>query len=158
MSIFTPSTYSLSLCTFFWKDTKETTKQRREYDQGEKGRFSFHFIISLLFKIFIYYFWLHWVLIAMPRLSLVVASAGFLMVLRLLTAVASYGRAQALGAQASQLWPVDSVAVASGFSCPIVCAIFLDQALNTNPLHWQAETLNHWTTSGDPFHNLLNYW
>ena len=50
----------------------------------------FHFIIFLLFKIlFIYYFWLHWVLIATPRLSLVVASAGFLAVLRLLTAVAS---------------------------------------------------------------------
>ena len=70
----------------------------------------------------------------------------------------SYCRAQALGAQASQLRPVGSVAVASGFSCPIACGIFLNQGSNTNPLHWQADILNHWTTTEDPLHNLLNYW
>ena len=33
-----------------------------------------------------------------------------------------------------------SVAVAHGLSCPAACGIFLDQGLNSCPLHWQVDS------------------
>ena len=35
---------------------------------------------------------------------------------------------------------VSSVVVARGFSCLMICGIFLDQGLNQWPLHWQADS------------------
>ena len=59
------------------------------------GRFPLSHILFILLKIFkiilSIYFWLHWVFVAVLRLSLVAASGGYSLavVLRLLTAVAS---------------------------------------------------------------------
>ena len=52
------------------------------------------------------YFWLHWVLVTLHRLSLVAASSGYSPVVErgLLTAVTSLLRSTGSGAQAQQLW------------------------------------------------------
>ena len=67
----------------------------------------------------------------------------FVVVRRLLLAVASHCRARALGAQAS-------VVVAHGLSCSVACGIFPDQGSNLYPLHWQADSqpLGH---QGSPY-------
>ena len=80
----------------------------------------------------------------------------FVAVCRLLTAVASLvehrlevcvplvlqssvAAVHGLSSCAQGLWSMGSVAVAHGLSCPMVCGIFLDQGLNTRPLHWQTD-------------------
>jgi len=62
------------------------------------------------------------------RLSQVAASKGlfFIVILRLLIAVASLARAQALGEA--------SVIVVLGLSCSAACGLFPDQGLNQYPL------------------------
>ena len=94
--------------------------------------FSNSFELKNLFCLFVY-FWLHRILIAGHRLSLVTASTG----------CSSCGarvshcndlcscRVQALGAWAS-------VAVAHRLTRSPACGIFLDQGSNPCPLHWQA--------------------
>ena len=49
-------------------------------------------------------------------------------------------RAQALGVQAS-VADLGSVVVVHELSCLMTCGIFLDQGLNSCPLHWQADSL-----------------
>ena len=63
----------------------------------------------------------------MLRLSQVAASKGlfFIVILRLLIAVASLARAQALGEA--------SVIVVLGLSCSAACGLFPDQGLNQYP-------------------------
>ena len=57
----------------------------------------------------------------------------FIVVRRLLIAVASCCGARVLGTRAS-------VVVVHGLSCSTVCGIFLDQGSNPCPLHWQADS------------------
>ena len=72
---------------------------------------------------FIYLFiWLSWVFLAVPGLSLAVASrnCSLVVVHRLLSSIGS----------------MDSVAVANRLRCPEACGIFLDQGSNPCALHW----------------------
>ena len=94
-------------------------------------------IVSVYFLV---YFWLCWVLVAAHRLSLVVVSKGYSLVVvhGLLSAVASLVAEHGLeGTQTS----VVAVCVLSNcgewLSCPLACKIFLDQGSNPSPLHWQ---------------------
>ena len=90
---------------------------------------SFFFLINLF--IYLIYFWLRWVFIAVRGLSLVVASGGLHgLLIAVASLVAEYGL---LGAWAS-------VVVAQGLSCSAACGIFPDQGSNPCPLHWQADS------------------
>ena len=82
------------------------------------------------------YFWLHWVSIAVRRLSRVAASGGYSLavVLRLPDAVASLIVEHGL----QGLWA--SAVVVPGLSCPMACGIFPGQESNLFPLHWQADS------------------
>ena len=88
-------------------------------------------LVSLPFLLF--FFWLCWVLVAVPGLSLVVASRDYssLRCEGFHCSGFSCCGAQTLGARAS-------VVVAHGLSCSVACGIFPDQGLNPHPLHWQA--------------------
>ena len=101
-------------------------------------------IIIWCFKIYIYvYFWLHWVFVALHRLSLVVASEGssslwlegFSLQWLLLWSTGAWHR----GFSSWNTWGLEqgSVVVACGPSCSMAYGIFLDKVLNPCPLHWQ---------------------
>ena len=83
-----------------------------------------HFIFICLF-----FFWLHWVFIAMRAFSSC-CGWGLLSraVHRLLTAVAYFAVEHGLQSEGS-------VTAAHGLHCPLACGIFLDQGLNPCPLH-----------------------
>ena len=116
------------------------------------GNFYFY-----LFNLFIYliYFWLRWVFVAVRRLSLVVASGGYsslqcvgfslqwLLLLRS-TGSRSVGFSScgtwASVVAARGLYSAGSVVVAHGLSCSAACGIFPDQGSNPCPLHWQADS------------------
>ena len=78
---------------------------------------------------------LHWVFVAVCRLSLVAASGG-------------HSSSQCAGLSLS--WPLllrstgfrhaGSVVVAHGPSCSVACGILPDQGSNPCPLHWQADS------------------
>ena len=75
-----------------------------------------------------------WVSDALLGLSLVAASRSFFAVRGLLSAVASLVVERGFwGAWAS-------VVVGHGLSCSVACEIFLDQASNSCPLHWQVNS------------------
>ena len=96
------------------------------------GNFSFLFKIIYFFKFFVCLFvWLHWVFIALHRLSLVAVQG-------LHIGDFSLCRAQALSVWASVvmacgLQSVGSVVVAHGTSCSTACVIFPDQTLKLCP-------------------------
>ena len=102
------------------------------------GNFLFFFLINL------FYFWLHWVFIALRGLSLVTVSnyswrcAGFSLWWLLLL--------QSTGSRHA-----GSVGVARGLRCSAACRIFPDQGSNSCPLHWQADSqpLRHHGSSGN---------
>ena len=80
--------------------------------------------------------------------SLVAASRGcsVVAVFRLLIAVASSCRTQALGHAGFSIysfWVLEhsSVVVAHRLRCPGACGIFLDKGLNLCLLHWQVDSL-----------------
>lgn len=107
------------------------------------SRNSFHFYL-FYFKIFVYFYlcicWLHWILVATCRPSMVVAGGGYSLVSehRLLLSVASLCevlRPQSLG----------SVAVVHRFSCPAARGTFPDWVTCTG---WRI--LNHWSTRDIP--------
>ena len=86
--------------------------------------FYLFFIIILIanfppYSLLFIYFWLHWVIIALPGLSLE-AVCG------LLTEVASL-------VVEHRLWSLDSVVVMHWISCPAACGIFPDQESNLGP-------------------------
>ena len=93
--------------------------------------------------IYICYFRLRWVFVAVRGLSLVVAIGDYSLLwcagfsLRWLLLLRSTGSRcvgfSSCGARAS-------VVVAHGLSCSAVCGIFLDQGSNPCPLHWQADS------------------
>ena len=115
----------------------------------------FFVIFAALDNWFSFSFWLLWVFLAPPRLSLVVASRGYsslqcagfsLWWLLLLWSTGSrhvgfsnYG-VRASVVVARRLWSAGSVVVAYGLSCSAACEIFPDQGLNPCPLHWQADS------------------
>ena len=90
-----------------WAGVRETIKE--EYSSIRLA------IVGIVLCLFV--FWLHWVFVAVRRLSLVVASGGY-----------------------SSLWCAGSAVVACGLSCSAACGIFLAQGLNPCPLHWQADS------------------
>ena len=81
------------------------------------------------------FFWLHWVFIAMHKLSLVAVSWGCSLVVehRLLIAMASL-------VAALRLYGPGSVVVAHGLSCLMACGIFPNQASSLCSLHWQVDS------------------
>ena len=79
------------------------------------------------------YFRLCWVFVAAHRLSLIVASGGYSLVVSMWVSHCggfSCCGAWALGTQAS-------VVVTDELSSPAVCEIFQDQGWSPCPLHWQ---------------------
>ena len=68
------------------------------------------------------YFWLHWVCMAVHRISLIAVSLGFSLWWLLL------------------LQGTGSEAVAHGHRCSEACGIFPDQGWNSCPLHWQTDS------------------
>ena len=72
------------------------------------------------------FFWLHWILVGVYRLSLVAVS-------RLPVGAASRFRVQILGTRAS-------LVVALRLGCFVACGIFPDQGLNPCPLTWQMDS------------------
>ena len=99
---------------------------------------SFHFLLFLkiLFICLFIYFWLHWVLIAERRPSLVAASR--LLIAVLLWSTGSRHRASVVVAH--RLQSTASAVVAHGLSCSTACGIFPDQGPSPGPLHWQADS------------------
>ena len=107
---------------------------------GEPGQWiSYVEKISIIY-VFIIYFWLCWVFVAVQGLSLVAESGGssLVAVCRLLIMVASRRRAQAIehaGFRSCVHRP----------SCPVARGVFLDEGLNPCALHKQvdSEPLDH---------------
>ena len=97
------------------------------YDLEMEGFFKKKlFLKKFFFKLI--YFCPHWVFVAAPCLSLVVASGGcFLVVV--------CGFLRAVGCLAVEHWLMGSVAVVQGLSCPVAHGIFPDQGSNLCPLH-----------------------
>ena len=94
------------------------------------------------------YFWLHWVLVAAIRLSRVVASEGYSLIvvqgLLLWNTASGAHRLHELWhvgstVAALRLQSVGLVTVVYGLSCP-TCEIFSDQESYPCPLHWQADS------------------
>ena len=85
--------------------------------------------------IYLFYFWLHWVFVAVRGLSLVALNGGYSL---LRCAGFSSRWLLLLGSTGSRR--AGSVAVAHGLSCSAACGIFPDQGLNPCPLHWQADS------------------
>ena len=80
------------------------------------------------------YFWLHWVFIAVCRLSLVVAMG-------LLSGCGAWAsHCSGISCCGAQALGHNPVVVGRGLSCSVACGIFLDQGVNPRPLHWQAES------------------
>ena len=108
----------------------------------------YHFFVCFLINLFYFvYFGLHWIFVAMCRLSLVAASrgcsslqcAGFS--LRWLLLLQSTG-SRRLGFRScgSRALEHRLSVVAHGLSCSVACGIFPDQGSNPCPLHWQADS------------------
>ena len=88
----------------------------------------------LLFFFFFLNFWLCWVFVVAPGLSLVAVSWGYcLVVVCAHLIVVSLVEHRLLGAWAS-------VFVTHGSSCPVACGILPNQGQNLCPLHWQADS------------------
>ena len=90
-----------------------------------------------------FFFWLHWVFVAVCGLSLVVASGGYfssqcagfsLWWLLLLWSPGS--RRVGFSSCSTQ----GLVVVAHGLCCSVACGIFPDQGSNPCPLHWQVDS------------------
>ena len=87
------------------------------------------------------YFWLCWIFVATHRLSLVVASRGYSLVVvcRLLIAVASVAEHGLQTSGLPSLWHLGSVVVEHRPSHPAACEIFPNQGSNLCPQHWQED-------------------
>ena len=100
-------------------------------------------LFCFVFYLFIY-FWLYWVFVSAPGLSLVVASRDH-----------SSSRCAGLSLSRPLLWwstgsrRASSVVVAYRPSCSVACGIFPDQGSNLCPLHWR-QILNHCATREAP--------
>ena len=94
----------------------------------------FFFLINAFIYLFIY-FWLCWVFVSVPGLSLVAASGGHSS--SRCTGL-SLSRPLLLRSMGSRR--TGSVVVAHGPSCSTACGIFPDQGSNSCPLHWQADS------------------
>ena len=86
----------------------------------------------------------------------------FVVLHRLLTAVASLLQSTGSRVQASVVAVLGSVVVVHGLSCPVACGIFPDQGSNLCPLHCKW-ILHHWTTREVPeqsllISNILTFW
>ena len=92
----------------------------------------FYFFFN--FYLFIY-FWLCWVFVSVPGLSLVAASRG-----HSLSRCACLSLSRPLLLRSTGSRRPGSVVVAHGPSCSASCGIFPDQGSNPCPLHWQADS------------------
>ena len=99
----------------------------------------YEFLIIFVFKLLFIsvYFWLHWVFIAMRRLSLVAVSRGY-------SSLQCMGFSlQSMGSRVSGLQQLQHTGlgvVAPGPSGSMAYGIFLDQGSNPCPLHWQMDS------------------
>ena len=92
--------------------------------------------------VFCFYFWLHWVFVAVCGLSLVAASGGYSSL-----QCTDFSLSWLLGAQAS-------VVVAHGLSCSAACGILPGQGSNPWPLHWGG----HWQADSQPLRHQGSPW
>ena len=89
----------------------------------------------LLFINLFIYFWLCWVFVSVPGLSLAAASGGHSS-----SRCAGLSLSRPLLLRSTGSRRAGSVAVAHGPSCSVACGIFPDQGSNPCPLHWQADS------------------
>ena len=103
-------------------------------------------ILSLTF-FFLIYFWLCWVFVSVPGLSLVAASRGHSS-----SWCTGLSLSRPLLLRSTDSRCAGSVVVAHGPICSVACGIFPDQGSNLCPLHWQAgsQPLRH---QGSPLFN-----
>ena len=111
---------------------------------------------SVVFLNFIYlfiYLWLHWVFVALQRLSLVGATVHCSARASHCSGFSCCG-GQALGTLAlvfvahglssCDMWALEcagSVVVVHGLRCSLRCGVFPDQGSDSCPLHWQMDSL-----------------
>ena len=117
------------------RKSKWVQKGLAEWSSIQLSTFFFFLMKAYLFIYLFIYFWLCWVFVSVPGLSLVAASGGH-----------SSSRCAGL----SPSWPLllrstssrraGSVVVAHGPSCSATCGIFPDQGSNLCRLHWQADS------------------
>ena len=98
-------------------------------EQQAQTEGNFFFFFKLI------YFWLCWVFVSVPGLSLVVASGGHSS-----SRCAGLSLSRPLLLRSTGSRRAGSVVVAHGPSCSAACGIFPDQDSNPCPLHWQAES------------------
>ena len=103
------------------------------------------FKINPLFLKKLFYFWLHWVFVAVRGLFSSCSERGLLLLWSTGSRRAGFSSCGHLG----------SVVVARGLSCSAARGIFPDQGSNACPLHWQADSqpLRH---QGSPPIMILN--
>ena len=99
-----------------------------------------------LFNLFLIFFWLHWVFVAVCGLSLVEASRGYFLLrcagfllrwLLLLWSMSS--RRMDFSNCGSWALECSLSSCARAYSCSAACGIFPDQGSNPCPLHWQVD-------------------
>ena len=94
------------------------------------------FVIFNFFKLYLFiYFWLCWVFVSVPGLSLVAAGGGHSS-----SQCAGLSLSRPLLLQSTGSRRAGSVIVAHGSSCSAACGIFPDQGSNPCPLHWQTDS------------------
>ena len=104
--------------------------------QNKDNRYFFFFFFLKEFLLFLFiYFWLCWVFVSVPGLSLVVASGGHSS-----SRCAGLSLSRALLLRSTGSRRAGSVVAAHGPSCSAACGIFPDQGSNPCPLHWQADS------------------
>ena len=96
---------------------------------------------------------LHWIFVAVHRLSLVEVNRAALPCVAQATHCSGFScGAQALGTGASVVVARGSEVVEHWFICSKTCGIFLSQGLNPCPLHWGADSYPLYY-QGSPFPN-----
>ena len=103
--------------------------------------------LLFFFFFFLIYFWLRWVFVAVPGLSLVAASKGYsslrcagfsLWWLLLLRSTGSTH--MGFSSCGSRALERRFSSCGNGLSCSAACGIFPDQGPNLCPLHWQVDS------------------
>ena len=127
---------------FFWDPCpKLKAKKRLLISLFLLLHLSFFFVLNFI------HFWLHWVFIAVRRLSLVVVGRGSSCCSVQASHCSGFSccRAQALGQAGSvavkhRLQSMNSVVVVYRHNCPAACGIFLYQGSNPCPQHWRVDS------------------
>ena len=89
-------------------------------------------MVILFFKNYLFLFWLCWAFVPVCRLSLDAERRGYSLLWDLVFSLLLFFWATDSG-------PSGSVVVMNRLSCSVAGGIFLDQGLNSCPLHWQVD-------------------